>query len=84
MECMTIQNYDEDNNPIYKTKLKFDTLDQAIHHAKIFNSKEYQIHKLVAYKCPNCYKYHVGRGKKELTQKDRKKYKTHLKDVKKK
>jgi hypothetical protein len=83
MECMKIQNYDENHNPVYRPKLKFDTLDQAIEQAKIFNSKQHQIHKLIAYKCPICFKFHIGRGKKEITEKERNKYKTHLKDKKK-
>lgn len=32
MECETIERYDEKLNPIFKPKLKFDTLDDVISH----------------------------------------------------
>jgi len=75
MECETIERYDENMNPILKPKLKFNTLDGAIEHAKYVNSKEHIIHKVVAYKCKKCFKYHVGRNGKELTEKERIKFK---------
>ena len=75
MECDTIERYDENLNPILKPKLKFNTLDEAIEHAKYVNSKDHIIHKVVAYKCKKCFKYHVGRNGKELTEKERIKFK---------
>lgn len=75
MECETIERYDEKLNPIFKPKLKFDTLDDAISHAKYVNSKEYIIHKVVAYKCTICFKYHVGRNGNILKDKERNKFK---------
>lgn len=75
MECNTIERYDENGNPVYKLKKKFDTLDQAIAHAKIVNSNDYVIHKVVAYKCRVCMKYHVGRNGSILKDKQRDKYK---------
>lgn len=75
MECNTLERYDENGNPIYKLKKKFDTLDQAIAHAKIVNSNDHVIHKVVAYKCKVCYKYHVGRNGSILKDKQRDKYK---------
>lgn len=75
MECETIERYDENMNPVFKPKLKFETLDDAIEHAKRVNSKDHIIHKVVAYKCSKCHKYHVGRNGKELTDKERNKFK---------
>jgi predicted CXXCH cytochrome family protein len=75
MECQTLESYDENHNPILKPKLKFETLDLAIKHAKKVNSLDHIIHKVVAYKCKQCHKYHVGRNGKELTEKERNKFK---------
>jgi len=47
-------------------KKKFMTLEDAIAEAKRLNLKDQQIHKVVAYKCSVCHKYHVGKGKKIL------------------
>lgn len=66
--------------PVYKSKQKFDSLDDAITKAKIINSKPYIIHKVVAYKCSKCHKYHVGRNGKELSDKVREKSKKWLKE----
>lgn len=75
MECETIERYNPDGTPIMKSKVKFDTLDEAIKHAKWVNSQDHVIHKVVAYKCSKCHKYHVGRNGKELTVKQRNKFK---------
>lgn len=48
MECETIESYDENLKPIFKPKLKFETLDEAIEHAKHVNSNDHIIHKVVA------------------------------------
>lgn len=79
MECETIERYDDNLNPIMKPKLKFDTLDDAIKHATWVNSKDNIIHKVVAYKCKKCFKYHVGRNGKEITNKERIKFKNKIK-----
>lgn len=75
MECETIEYYVPDGTSIMKSKVKFDTLDEAIAHAKWVNSQDHVIHKVVAYKCSKCHKYHVGRNGKELTVKQRNKFK---------
>lgn len=75
MECQTLERYDENHNPILKPKLKFETLDLAIKYAKKINSLDHIIHKVVAYKCKKCHKYHIGRNGKELTDKERIKFK---------
>jgi len=75
MECVTIERYNENLEPIFKPKLKFETLDLAIEYAKKVNSLDHIIHKVVAYKCGKCHKYHIGRNGKELTDKERTKFK---------
>lgn len=57
MECL---------NSFGTSKKKFETLDSAIEAAKICNSQEKRIHKLVAYKCSKCFKYHIGSNGKLL------------------
>lgn len=78
MECLTLYRY-ENGLPIYKPKISFNTLDDAIKQAKRFNSNDHVIHKVVAYKCKVCFKYHLGRNGKELKDKDRERYKIELK-----
>jgi hypothetical protein len=75
MECQTLEGYDENLNPRFKPKLKFETLDLAIAEAKKVNSLNHIIHKVVAYKCTKCQKYHIGRSGKTLTEKERIKFK---------
>jgi hypothetical protein len=57
MECM---------NTYGRSKVKFNTLDLAIAEAKLQNLKDNRIHKLVAYKCSKCFKYHIGSNGKLL------------------
>ena len=74
MECETLLYFDNDNT-VYKPKKKFETLELAIAAAKKINSKDKTITKLVAYKCNKCFKFHIGRNGKELTEKERNKFK---------
>jgi hypothetical protein len=78
MECVTLDRYDEAGNPIYKPKVKYDTLDAAIAVAKIENAKNEHTEKVVAYKCKVCFKYHTGRNGKLLTDKERDKRRKEL------
>lgn len=65
----TSQCYREINGKrIYKTKLNTDK--EAIAEAKRLNSKPNQIHKVLAYKCAICGKYHVGKSLKTLEETD--------------
>jgi hypothetical protein len=81
MECETIIHYDfKTGIPLMKPKKKFNTLEEAIICAKHVNSKPHIIHKVVAYKCYKCFKFHVGRNGKELKAKDRIKFKNYLKE----
>lgn len=75
MECLTLERYDESGKGVYKPKLKYKTLDDAIAAAKVANSKDKQLTKLVAYKCSVCFKYHIGRNGKTITDKVRNKNK---------
>ena len=57
-----------------KEKIGYSTDKEAIEMARVMNCREHVIHKLVAYKCPICQKWHVGRSWKVLTEKDREHY----------
>lgn len=74
MECQTKEYINEQGEWVMKPKHKFDTLDDAIKAAKIENSKLERIHKVVAYKCKVCFKYHIGRNGKEISEKERLKH----------
>lgn len=76
--CQTLLYFDENDQPVYKNKQKFDTLEDAIKQAKIMNSQEHRIHKVVSYKCDQCHKYHIGKNGKALKDKDKQKYQKEL------
>lgn len=76
--CQTLLYFDDNGQPVYKDKRKFETLDEAIKQAKIINSQEHRIHKVVSYKCGVCHKYHNGRNGKILKDKDKQKYQKEL------
>ena len=61
-----------------KDKLAYPTMDSAISQARKMNMKSETIHKVMAYKCPVCNQYHVGRTKYVLTDKDRTDYRKAL------
>jgi hypothetical protein len=69
MKCKTLERFDENGQILMKPKKQFDTLDEAIAEAKKMNLLDTTIHKLIAYKCDECFKYHIGRGKTEMTEK---------------
>lgn len=71
MECTTFDRIQENGVMVSRPKKQFDTMDIAISVAKIENAKEHHIHKVVAYKCNVCCKYHVGRNGKKLTKKEK-------------
>lgn len=69
MECTT-----KHLNPVTqlmedKPKKQFRTNEQAIAHAKFVNGLPNRINKVVSYKCPVCFMFHVGRNGKPLTKK---------------
>lgn len=51
---------------------------EALHVARLLNSSENKIWKMVAYKCDKCGKWHVGSSLKRLTDEDRERYKEKL------
>lgn len=81
MECQRIDRYDEKGLPVYVPKKAFDTLEEAIAIAKIINSQDHVIHKVVSYKCTVCHKFHVGRNGKELKDKERQKHKNQINGI---
>ena len=80
MECQTIIGYKvggrTHGQPIYHHKKAYDTLENAIETAKLINSQELAVSKLVAYKCKTCYKYHLGRNGSILKEKEKNKWKS--------
>ena len=51
----------------------YETEMDALTTARFLNTRPNVIHKVIAYKCDKCGKWHIGRTFKELTEKDRKK-----------
>ena len=78
MICNTLVRTDPNGIKVYKEKKPYNTLDEAILAAKKQNAKETTIEKLEAYKCTYCYKYHIGRNGKTVTDKERAKYRQEL------
>lgn len=67
MKCVTIKY--ENGLPVERQKRQFNTLEEAIVECKKLNQSPRQIHKLVAYKCNRCHKFHIGRSHKEIDNK---------------
>ena len=59
---------------VLKPKKSYETEKEALRIARFLNTKENIIHKMIAYKCSTCGKWHVGSNDKELTEEDRKHY----------
>lgn len=73
--CNTLVREETDGTKAYKDKKKFETLEDAIDACKKLNAKPHRISKLVSYKCRCCFKYHIGRNGKTITDKYRRKLK---------
>ena len=73
--CKTLVRIESDGTKIYKDKVKFETLEQAIEECKKLNALPHRINKIVSYKCKYCHKYHTGRNGKEISNKYRDKLK---------
>lgn len=56
---------------VLKPKKSYETEKDALKIARFLNTKENIIHKMVAYKCLVCEKWHIGSNDKELTEDDR-------------
>jgi hypothetical protein len=67
MECNNIGSF--------KKKRKFDNQEEAISVAKVINAQDHQIHKVVPYRCSVCGKFHIGKNKTILSEKDKIKFK---------
>jgi hypothetical protein len=69
MECKFLWYIDVNGNPIYKPKVKYNTMDDAIAEAKKQNAMSKRHFKLVSYKCSECHKYHIGRNGNTIKRK---------------
>ena len=67
-------SYMVDGKVFIKEKVGYSTDKEAIERARVMNCRRDTIHKLVAYKCPICQNWHVGRSRKVLTEKEREHY----------
>ena len=65
-------------NGKFVAKKSFETELDAVTMARYLNSRDNVIHKMVAYKCRECGKWHIGRNNTELTEDDRQHYKVML------
>lgn len=65
----------ENGLTVEKNKIAYDTDKEAITAARKMNLNGKQIHKAVAYKCKVCGKWHIGRNKTLLTDKEIKRFK---------
>ena len=67
-------SYMVDGKVFTKEKIGYSSDKEAIEMARVMNCREHTIHKLVAYKCPVCQKWHIGRSRKVLTEKEKEHY----------
>lgn len=67
-------SYMVDGKVFDKEKIGYSSDKEAIEMARVMNCREHTIHKLVAYKCPVCQKWHIGRSRKVLTEKEKEHY----------
>lgn len=65
-------------NGEYEEKKSYETEKEALKVARFLNTRENIIHKMVAYKCVKCGKWHVGSNNTVLDEEERKKYKKKL------
>lgn len=63
-------------------KKGYDTEMDALTVARFLNSQPYCVHKMVAYKCIKCDKWHIGSTDRVLTDEDRKEAAEKLKKYK--
>lgn len=65
-------------NGVFVPKKSFNTETEALKTAQFLNTKENTIHKMVAYKCSKCEKWHIGSNNTVLTEKKKEKIKNKL------
>ena len=63
-------------------KKGYNTEMDALTTARFLNSQPYSIHKMVAYKCIKCDKWHIGSTDRVLTDEDRQEAREKLKKYK--
>lgn len=63
---------------VLKPKKSYETEKDALKIARFLNTQENIIHKMIAYKCSTCGKWHIGNNGSELTEEDRIHYKNLL------
>jgi ribosomal protein L32 len=70
----TIYAYDSERKPLYKAKKGFLTEIEAVLRCFQINLAHHSIHKVVAYKCGKCGKWHIGHHNNiVLTEEERQK-----------
>ena len=84
MKCTTIKYIGENGERVEKPKKQFNSEEEAFKQACYYNAYGNTIHKLSAYKCWSCGKWHIGRTPHVLTREDREKYKQRLAELNKK
>lgn len=75
-QCKTFSHMDINGEKVMKNKQKYDTDKEAIEEARKLNCLPETIHKVVAYKCITCGKWHIGRTSKVLTEKEKEHYRS--------
>lgn len=56
---------------VLKPKKSYETEKEALKIARFLNTQENIIHKMIAYKCSTCGKWHIGNNGSELSEEDR-------------
>ncbi len=56
---------------VLKPKKSYETEKEALKIARFLNTQENIIHKMIAYRCSTCGKWHIGNNGSELTEEDR-------------
>ena len=54
------------NKKVFKNKKKYKHPEETLRVVKIMNNSDKQIHKVEAYKCTTCLRFHIGKTKKKL------------------
>jgi hypothetical protein len=80
-KCTTFKYIGENGEKVEKPKKQFNSEEEAFKQACYYNAYGTTIHKLSAYKCWSCGKWHIGRTPHVLTKEDREKYKQRLAEL---
>ncbi|MDA3856297.1 MAG: hypothetical protein PF569_08620 [Candidatus Woesearchaeota archaeon] len=75
-QCKTFLNKNIGTGEVkYKNKKKYSSDKEAIEAAMRINTMDKTIHKRVAYKCKECFQWHIGRNSTVLSKEDKLKIK---------